>query len=406
MAKESKGKNLQEIFLVIISKHDFTENIIAILDDYSDRNGEQIFKKSEIIQYLNIKTKAANRGSKSRAGFANHYAIYVLIEDYLNGGFAEHGGYADYEGAKFSELFRRQRELPFGSKLQNHALNHRLNEEFKKFFPTCEHLPIIRDAESNRYWINEPLIVVQIDKKKINLATPIAKIIEAYVKARQSAFSAFMTYCKEIIEIQEESPEKAIKFIKGLFRPNVDARVFEIASFAVLKQYYADQRIYWGWSPEDLNEESLILYKTGRTNANDGGIDFVMKPLGRFFQVTETVDAGKYFLDIDKVQRYPITFVVKTDETSEEILEKISRQAEAKYQVKAIIKKYIESVEEIINIPKLIEIFESVLKLGYGAKVIEEIVLQSRVEFNVESEEQDVLAFDKAESNLDKKTTK
>ena len=61
----------------------------------------------------------------------------------------------------------------------------------------------------------------------------------------------------------------------------------------------SDQQIYWGWSPDELNAEYLVLYKTGRTNANDGGIDFVMKPLGRFFQVTETIDAGKYFLDID-----------------------------------------------------------------------------------------------------------
>ena len=51
-----------------------------------------------------------------------------------------------------------------------------------------------------------------------------------------------------------------------------------------------------------------MLYKTGRTNANDGGIDFVMRPLGRFFQVTETVDVNKYFLDIDKIQRFPLTF--------------------------------------------------------------------------------------------------
>lgn len=192
-----------------------------------------------------------------------------------------------------------------------------------------------------------------------------------------------MEYCQKIIDIQEDSPEKAIEFIKDLFCPNVDARVFEIASFAVLKQYYADQRIYWGWSPEELIEESLILYKTGRTNANDGGIDFVMKPLGRFFQVTETVDAGKYFLDIDKVQRYPITFVVKTNESSKEIIDKIAFQAKAKYQIKAIVKKYIESVEEVINIPMLMKIFEQVLKAGKGASVIEEIVLQSRVEFNV-----------------------
>lgn len=384
-----------------IHKHDFTEEIVSILDRNTKGKGEEILNKSEIIQYLNIKTKAANRGSKSRAGFANHYAIYVLVEDYLNGGFDKKSSYSDYDGAKFSDLFRRQRKLPFGSKLQNHALNHRLNEEFKKYFPACEHLPIIRDAESNRYWINEKLIVTG----GVNLAKSIKEIIEAYVKARQSAFSEFMAYCQEIIDIQEESPEKAIGFIKGLFRPNVDARVFEIASFAVLKQHYADQRIYWGWSPEELIEESLVLYKTGRTNANDGGIDFVMKPLGRFFQVTETVDAGKYFLDIDKVQRYPITFVVKTNESADEILQKIAQQAEAKYQIKAIVKKYIESVEEVINIPRLMEIFEQVLSAGKGASVIEEIVLQSRVEFNVEAEEQDVLAFEKAESGETKKAT-
>lgn len=368
-----------------IIKHDFTTTIIAILDSNTNGKGKKLLKTSELLQYLNIKTKAANRGSKSRAGFANHYAIYVLVEDYINGGFNESNDYSNYDGAKFSDLFDRQRELPFGSKLQNHALNHRLNEEFNKYFPTSEHLPIIRDSESNKYWINEKLII----SGSINLAQSIKDIIEAYIKARQSAFSEFMTYCQKIIDIQEDSPEKAIEFIKGLFHPNVDARIFEIASFAVLKQYYADKRIYWGWSPEELIEESLILYKTGRTNANDGGIDFVMKPLGRFFQVTETVDTGKYFLDIDKVQRYPITFVVKTNESSKKILSKIAYQATAKYQIKAIVKKYIESIEEVINIPMLVKIFEQVLEAGKGANVIEEIVLQSRVEFNVDAAKQD-----------------
>ena len=401
MVVVQKMTTKQRIFLVSIIKHDFTATIIAILNANTDGKGEEVLETSELVQYLNIKTKAANRGSKSRAGFANHYAIYVLVEDYLNGGFNESNEYSNYDGAIFSDLFRRQRELPFGSKLQNHALNHRLNEEFKKYFPTSEHLPIIRDAESNRYWINEKLII----SDSVNLAQSIKDIIEAYIKARQSAFSEFMGYCQKIIDIQEDSPEKAIEFIKGLFRPNVDARVFEIASFAVLKQYYADQRIYWGWSPEELIEESLILYKTGRTNANDGGIDFVMKPLGRFFQVTETVDAGKYFLDIDKVQRYPITFVVKTDESSEEIIDKIAHQAEAKYQIKAIVKKYIESVEEVINIPMLMKIFEQVLKAGKGASVIEEIVLQSRVEFNVEAEEQDILAFEQAQTDSNQNAT-
>ncbi len=44
------------------------------------------------------------------------------------------------------------------------------------------------------------------------------------------------------------------------------------------------------------------------------------------------------------------------------------------------------------------EIFEQVLEAEKGAKVIEEIVLQSRVEFNVEAEEQDVVTFEKEKS--------
>ena len=56
----------------------------------------------------------------------------------------------------------------------------------------------------------------------------------------------------------------------------------------------------------------MQLFKTGRTNANDGGIDFVMRPVGRFFQVTEVNNYDKYLLDIDKVMHFPVSFVIKT----------------------------------------------------------------------------------------------
>jgi len=372
-----------------VAKHDFTETIIRILDSHFHGLGEQLLGTSELLQYLNVKTRAANRGSKSRAGFANHYALYVLIEDYIGKGFHKHGGYDEYEGALFMPLFRRQRELPFGSKLQNHALNHRLNEEFRKYFPTCQYLPIIRDVESNRYWINENLLKVKVNRSLLNIAVPAKEIIDAYIEARKKAFSDFMTYCQEMMRIHEQDPQKAVEFIRGLLRPNVDARVFEIVSYAILKEYYSDQQIYWGWSPDELNMEYLILYKTGRTNANDGGIDFVMKPLGRFFQVTETIDAGKYFLDIDKVQRYPITFVVKTEQTVQEILDRVKEQATARYKVKAVVHRYVESIEEIINIPELMKRFDQVLAEDGGRNVIEEIVLQSRVEFHVDGEDQE-----------------
>src|SRR5690606_4936845 len=146
------------------------------------------------------------------------------------------------------------------------------------------------------------------------------------------------------------------------------------------KAFYSDTAIFWGYRKDDLSEEKLVLYKTGRTNANDGGIDFVMKPLGRFFQVTETVDAGKYFLDIDKVQRFPITFVVKSADPREKILEKIRVQAEARYPVKAIVERYMNSIEEIIANDEIVARFDEVLQRGKIADVMQEIVLQSRVE--------------------------
>lgn len=371
-------------------QHGFTNKILKILNSYFPHQGNLVLNSSELLQYLNIKTKAANRGSKSRAGLANHYAIYVLIEDYLNNEFHIRDNYDDYEGVQFSRLLLRQRELPFGSKLQNHALNHRLNEEFKKYFPTSPYLPIIRDAKTNKYWINENLIKITIDNNTINIAEAVRDIINTYIEVRREAFNEFMLYCQKMIDIQQQEPLQAIKFIRDLLKPNIEARVFEIVSYAILKEYYADQQIYWGWSTDELNAEYLILYKTGRTNANDGGIDFVMKPLGRFFQVTETIDAGKYFLDIDKVQRYPITFVVKTEQTIERILSQVEEQATARYNIKAIVKRYLESVEEVINIPDLMRRFEVIIERGNETAVIQEIILQSRIEFNVEAEEQDV----------------
>jgi len=103
--------------------------------------------------------------------------------------------------------------------------------------------------------------------------------------------------------------------------------------------------------------------------------------------VTETLDAEKYFLDIDKVQRYPMTFVVKTEQDVKSILNQLKEQATKRYKVKAIVQRYIECVEEIINIPKLVECLNVVIDRDEFAAVINEIVLQSHLEFNADIEE-------------------
>ena len=110
-----------------MEKNFLNEIKVILKNDFGETDSKVIFDKP-LIQYLVKKTKSVNKGSKSRGSFANLYAIYVLIEDYINKNFDQNDkDYSIYEGAKYSDLLDRQRELPFGAKLQNHALNHRLN---------------------------------------------------------------------------------------------------------------------------------------------------------------------------------------------------------------------------------------------------------------------------------------
>ncbi len=372
-------------------EHEFTKTIKGIIVKNFPKSSESIYSESELLQYINLKTKSANKGSKSRGSFANLYAIYVLVEDYIAKGFHKSGNYKNYEGAVFSDLFTRQRQLPFGQKLQNHALNHRMNEEFKKFFPSCEFIPILRDPETNRYWFNQNLLRISIDSKKYDISHSIILIIDAYVEAKRSAFDRFIKFCEEAEKLQKK---ELVNFISELLEPTVDARIFEIVSYSILKFHYHNQKLFWGFDPEELQEENLKLYKTGRTNANDGGIDFVMIPLGRFFQVTETVDVKKYFLDIDKIEKYPITFVVKSMDSTDTIRQKIHEQAERQYSIKAIVTRYMSCIEEIINITELLIKFRSAINEGYLNDILSEIIKQSKVEFNYDEDDFDVTEYD------------
>ena len=211
-------------------------------------------------------------------------------------------------------------------------------------------------------------------------------MIDAYIKIKQDSFQRFITQCEALQAIENNDTVNVYEFIVGLLAPNVDARLFEIVSYAILKYYYKGKTIIWGYSRNTLNEETLKLYKTGRTNANDGGIDFVMKPLGRFFQVTETLDFKKYFLDIEKIEKYPITFVIKSLDEVEMLKEKLCKEATKTYVIEDIVHKYMACIEEIINIPTLLQYFQEIEKAGLISNVLNEIIRQSKVEFNYEDE--------------------
>ena len=88
-------------------------------------------------------------------------------------------------------------------------------------------------------------------------------LIRSLVKT--DSFKRFIEQCEQLENINKEDEEKSSEFVIGLVAPNVDARLFEIVSYSILKNYYKDEKIYWGFSRDDLKEENLKLYKTGRT---------------------------------------------------------------------------------------------------------------------------------------------
>jgi len=368
-------------------QYPFTEKIIEILTKHFGTDSKTVFDLSPLIQYLNLKTRSANRGSKARGSFANLYAIYVLVEDYRTKKFDESGSYSQYGGADFSPLLRRMRELPFGNKLQNHALNNRANEEFYKFFPHETRRPILRKVDTQKYWINESLLKVNISEREINIARSVIDIIDSYAETKRNSFNQFIKDCGRLKTLEKEDDESIIQFIHDLIAPEKDARIFEIVSYAILKQYYAEKTIFIGWKRNNVRKEILRLYKTGRTNANDGGIDFVMRPLGRFFQVTETLDVKKYFLDIDKIERYPISFVIKTTLPISEIRNHLKEGAFQQYSVESVVKSYMKAIERVINIPVLLKFFDAVVKKGGLRQVLDEIIEWSKVEFNYMSDD-------------------
>lgn len=79
-----------------------------------------------------------------------------------------------------------------------------------------------------------------------------------------------------------------------------------------------------------------------------------MRPVGRFFQVTEVNDYSKYLLDIDKVLHFPITFVVKTHSSKMQALKELNDYINERANgMRVIENRYRTAIEEIITINEL-----------------------------------------------------
>ena len=108
------------------------ESFVAeILQAEFGEDAAAVYEKSPLLQYLDRKMKAVHGDCKTRRSLANVYAIYSLLHFYEADFYGNKSEYRKFRGYEYTKLFVFCRSLYGGSKLQNHALNSRVNGEFR-----------------------------------------------------------------------------------------------------------------------------------------------------------------------------------------------------------------------------------------------------------------------------------
>jgi len=82
----------------------------------------------------------------------------------------------------------------------------------------------------------------------------------------------------------------------------------------------------------------------------------------------------------------PNLLVIKSELSIDELKNSLRDKAAKLYSVTAIVDKYMSCIEEIINLPLLIERFKQTVSDGRLKDVLGEIVRQSKVEFSYDEE--------------------
>ena len=342
---------------------------------------QQVYDKSPLLQYLDKKMKAVHGNSKTRRSLANIYAIYSILYFYRDYFFEKKEAYLKFDGYDYMRLFNFYRSLYGGSKLQNHALNSRVNGEFRNK---------IKDVVNDLIIINNGKYLIHIDYIYVeghDISKVSCKIIERYIDLLIAKDHALISILEELRELNDYSQKKAK--IKALLSEDAEARIFEIISYAILKNHYKNITVFFGYTRDTIDEVALELYKTGRTNANDGGIDFVMRPVGRFFQVTEVNNYDKYLLDIDKVMHFPISFVIKTRLSKERVLTDMEQYIAHRSSGMAVLEeRYHKAIEEIITINEL-QAWTEELNDSDVDGIIRDIDIYYKLEMNLEAEDEE-----------------
>lgn len=196
------------------------EFIKQILVEEYPQNYQTIYDNSLLLQYLDKKTKAVHGNSKSRRSLASIYAIYSILHFYENDYYNQPDRYRNFEGYDYMRLFNYYRSLYGGSKLQNHALNSRVNGEFRNKFSTVENDLIIID--NGKYLLHiDYLYVGKTDISKVAI-----KIIDKYIDlliAKDHSLIQTLQGMEKLTDYNEKKSQ-----INALLTEDAEARIFEI----------------------------------------------------------------------------------------------------------------------------------------------------------------------------------
>ena len=177
----------------------FVEEILK--KDFS-ADFQQIYDESALLQYLDKKMKAVHGNSKARRSLANIYAIYSILHFYQEDFFGEPDKYREFGGYDYMRLFNYYRSLYGGSKLQNHALNSRVNGEFKNKFPNSHNPLIIID--NGKYLLHIDFLYVE----KIDISRTCCKIIERYIELLIAKDHALLNILEHINGLSDYNEKK------------------------------------------------------------------------------------------------------------------------------------------------------------------------------------------------------
>ena len=201
------------------------EFVESILREAYPLTYQFIYDQSTLLQYLDGKMKAVHGDSKSRRSLANIYAVYSILffykEDFCNAP----DEYRKFDGYDYIKLFHFYRNLYGGNKLQNHALNSRVNGEFKNKFPNTTNELIV--SNNGKYLIHIDYLYVD----DIDISNICCKVIEKYIhllKRKDNELS-------EVLEQLTNTSSYELKRnkLKTLLSVDAEARIFEICSLTV-----------------------------------------------------------------------------------------------------------------------------------------------------------------------------